>query len=122
MQKQTGFLTSEETNSQFSTGCTGRSGWIQKHAFVSTFFEIFLNAKRGLANFLTGEIICMAHADGSCHDLELYEEPIGSAVADKLNYPAAETAGYHEGQNVYFAVFLRFQYMTGGDRSGSRGL
>jgi len=37
-----------------------------------------------IVNAKTGEIICTAHAEGSCHDFKLYENSIGSAVSDDI--------------------------------------
>jgi hypothetical protein len=33
-------------------------------------------------NAKTREIICIAHAEGSCHDFKLYEQSVGGAVLD----------------------------------------
>ena len=32
----------------------------------------------------TKRIICTAHAEGSCHDFQLYESSIGNAVSDEI--------------------------------------
>ena len=37
-----------------------------------------------IVNKYTKEIICTAHADGKTHDFKLYEQSIGSAVADEI--------------------------------------
>jgi len=37
-----------------------------------------------IVNRKTSQIICTAHAEGSVHDFKLYEESIGSAVADEI--------------------------------------
>jgi hypothetical protein len=36
----------------------------------------------------TLEIICTAHAEGSCHDFRLYESSIGAAVTDTIKVQA----------------------------------
>ena len=37
-----------------------------------------------IVNAKTSEIICTAHAEGSTHDFKLYENSVGSAVADDI--------------------------------------
>lgn len=37
-----------------------------------------------IVNAKTGNIICTSHAVGSCHDFKLYEDSVGSAVADEI--------------------------------------
>jgi len=41
-----------------------------------------------IVNAKTHEIICTAHAQGSCHDFKLYEASVGSGVSKKVKMRA----------------------------------